>query len=362
MSFSFNHKHGHPNETEHNHDHTHVDEQSHSFNHGWIGWILDFIHPVHEHSLSINDPALATGRGIRAIKISLAGLLLTALFQAGVVLASGSMALLADTLHNFADAFTAIPLWLAFWLSGRARNRRYTYGYGRAEDLVGAAIILIIFFSALEILYQSYDRIINPRVIEHVGWVAAAALIGFVGNEGVAIFRLRTGREIQSAALVADGMHARVDGFTSLGVLAGVIGVWAGFPLADALVGFGLGFVILAVALQAGRDIWFRLMDATDPQLITRIEQVSANVPGVIGVGSVYGRWLGHRQFVELSVVVDGNLSTCAGHQIGEAVRHALLHALPAAAEVIVHIDPFEATAGCEHRLSAHHFGAGSLL
>ncbi len=136
-----------------------------------------------------------------------------------MVLISGSVALLADTIHNFSDALTAVPLWIAFALGRRAASRRYTYGYGRAEDVAGVVIVGMIFFSALVAAYESYQKIVNPQPLSNLGWVMVAAVVGFLGNEAVAIFRIRIGREIGSAALIADGQHARVDGITSLAVL-----------------------------------------------------------------------------------------------------------------------------------------------
>jgi len=336
----------------HQHDDTHDHPHDHP---GGLSGILRHGAHSHGHHAAALDPALATERGIWALKVSLAGLLLTAFFQVGVVVSSGSVALLADTIHNFSDALTAIPLWLAFTLSRRARDRRYTYGYGRAEDLAGAAIVALIFLSALEVFYQSFQKIVQPTPISNLGWVAAAAVIGFAGNELVAILRMRVGRDIGSAALVADGLHSQVDGFTSLGVLAGVVGVWLGFPLADPLVGFGIGAAILLIAWGAARDMGRRLMDATDPQVTALVEQTAAAVPGVLAVHDVRVRWLGHRQHAELHITVDGQLPTTDSHRIGEAVRHELFHALPALQEVTVHIDPVEDRPGDEHLLTAHH-------
>ncbi len=309
-------------------------------------------HEVQEAAL---DPALWSKRGIRAVKVSLAGLLLTALFQVAIVAMSGSVALLADTIHNFSDALTSIPLWLAFSLSRRGRNRRYTYGYGRAEDLAGAFVVLVIFASALIVLVESIQKMIDPQPIAHLGWVAAAAIIGFAGNEMVALFRIRVGRQIHSAALVADGLHSRADGFTSLGVLAGALGVALGFSIADPLVGIAIGVAILGVAGGAAREIGYRLMDAVDPAVCDLIERTARSVAGVMGVHEVAVRWVGHRQRAEVHVVVDGNMPTSESHRVAEDVRHALFHALPALVDVTVHIDPGESASGAMHRTTEHH-------
>ena len=241
----------------------------------------------HGHQQAALDPNLATDRGVWALKISLAGLLVTATFQVFVVIISGSVALLADTIHNFSDALTAIPLGLAFWLSRRARNRRYTYGYGRAEDIAGVIIVLMIAFSAGEAIYQSILKIINPQPINNLGWVAAAAIIGFIGNELVAVFRIRVGKEIGSAALVADGYHARTDGFTSLAVLAGAIGVWLGFPLLDPIIGLGIGIAILGIVWKSAQDMWHRMMDAVNLKFMRSSKEILKN------------DWISHEQIFQ---------------------------------------------------------------
>src|SRR5712691_5006697 len=185
----------------------------------------------HGHSHGLVDASIvATGRGLWALKWSFGGLMATALLQAVVVALSGSVALLADTIHNFADAATAIPLGVAFMLVRRGATRRFTYGLGRVEDLAGLMIVATITASALVASYEAIRRLVQPQAVEMLWAVMVASVIGFVGNEAVAVFRIRVGRQIGSAALVADGYHARIDGWTSLAVLVGAIGVWAGYP------------------------------------------------------------------------------------------------------------------------------------
>lgn len=289
------------------------------------------------------------------MKVSLVALLITAFFQVGVVAISGSVALLADTLHNFSDALTAIPLGLAFMLARRASNRRYTYGYGRAEDLAGVLIVLMIFGSALLVFYQSIQKMINHQVMTNIGWVAVAAVIGFAGNELVAIFRIRVGREIGSAALIADGLHARTDGLTSLAVLAGAIGVWLGFPLADPLMGFAIGVAILVIVWGAAREMWLRMMDATDPAAVQHIEKLAGEINGVLGVHDVTLRWLGHRQRGKLHITVNCEQTTLESHRIAENVRHTLFHNFPALVEMTVHVDPCECDQAVDYHPTAHH-------
>lgn len=333
------------------------DDHDHEHDHGRSGnslvdWFRHQLMPhSHGHQAAALDVALSTERGLWAVQVSLIGLLATALFQVFVVVISGSVALLADTIHNFSDALTAIPLGLAFMLARRARNSRYTYGYGRAEDIAGTIIVLMIFASAVEVFYQSARKFIQPEPVGNLGWVAAAAVIGFLGNELVAAFRIRIGRQIGSAALVADGMHARTDGFTSLAVLAGVVGVWLGFPLADPLVGLGIGIAILFIVWESARDMYYRVMDAVDPQITALVEKTVAKVPDVMAVQDVRIRWVGHRQRAELHITVDCQMTTCDSHEVAEAVRHDLFHELPALVDVTIHVDPCE----CDYCDETHH-------
>src|SRR5215211_268054 len=346
------HPHG-PNHEEHDHDHE--KEHSHS-NNPVIAWLQHLFMPhSHGHQQAALDPNLATDRGMWALKISLIALLVTAIFQVVIVAISGSVALLADTIHNFSDALTAIPLGFAFWLSRRARNKRYNYGYGRAEDIAGVIIVLMIAFSAGEAIYQALRRFIDPQPITNLGWVAAAAIIGFLGNELVAIFRIRVGKEIGSAALIADGYHARTDGFTSLAVLAGAIGVWFGFPLLDPIIGLGIGAAILGIVWKSAQEMWHRMMDAVDPEIHDEFKHTASHVPGVMDVHGTAIRWLGHRLYGEMHITVDCQLSTLHSHFIAEEVRHRLFHTLPALVEVVVHTDPCECDESIDYHPTKHH-------
>ncbi len=301
------------------------------------------------------DAALATDRGIRAVKISLVILLLTALFQVAVVFASGSVALLADTIHNFSDALTAVPLGLAFTLSRRARNTRFTYGYGRAEDIAGVVIVIMILVSSAEAIYQSILKLIHPQPISNLLWVGVAAVIGFLGNEYVALFRIRTGREIGSAALVADGTHARIDGFTSLAVLVGALGASAGVPILDPLIGLAIGIGILFIVWDSAREIAYRVMDAVDPAVPALITAAAHATPGVMDVHDIAVRWVGHRQRTEFHITVDCQISTCESHQIAESLRHRLFHSMPALVDATVHVDPCQCDRCGDPHPTAHH-------
>lgn len=312
-------------------------------------------HHHHDHSHGVVDPIiLSSERGIWAVKWSLLGLLVTGAIQVVVVVLSGSVALLADTVHNFGDALTAIPLWIAFRLGRREPTRRFTYGLGRVEDLAGLAIVLTILGSAAFAAYESIDRFFNPRDIKNLWVVAVAAVVGFAGNEAVAHFRIKVGREIGSAALVADGYHARVDGLTSLAVLAGALGVWLGFPLADPIVGLIITAAILRIVWESGKSVFTRLLDGVDPDVIAEIDHAVSHVPGVREVTGVRVRWLGHRLHAELSLSVCADLSVEEGHEIAVEARHQLLHHLKYLSDATIHVDPEHASGGEYHCIEGH--------
>ena len=354
------HDHDHNEKSEHDHADPTATHDDHDHDHnegGFLGRLLGGVIHTHAHE---GEGGLSgrymeeSQRGIWALKVSLVGLGLTAVFQLVIAIISGSAGLLADTIHNFSDALTAIPLWLAFAISQRQANRRYTYGYGRAEDLAGLFVVLMIALSSLVALYESVVKLLNPQPITNLEWVVMAAIVGFIGNEAVAWFRIKVGREIGSAALIADGQHARVDGLTSLAVLVGAIGVLLGFPQADPIVGLLITIAIIFILKDATVTMYRRMMDAVEPELVDKLEKEAGQVAGVVAVHSVRGRWLGHKLFAELSIEVDGNLSTTASHQLGEEVRHKLWHSLPRLADVIIHVDPAETSSS--HTDAAHHF------
>jgi cation diffusion facilitator family transporter len=270
------------------------------------------------------------------------------------VLLSGSVALLSDTIHNFGDAATAIPLGIAFALTRLGVSRRFTFGYGRVEDLAGVVIVLIILFSAVVAGYQALERLISPQSVGFLWMVAAASLVGFIGNEAVAVFRIRVGREIGSAALVADGYHARTDGWTSLTVLAGAVGVWLGYPLADPIVGLLIAGAILVIVWQSGKAVFTRLLDGVEPEAIEEIRHAASQVPGVEDVSEVRARWLGHRLHAEVNVAVNPDLSVAEGHAIAREVHHQLLHHLSYLSGAVIHIDPVQEAGEEHHRVAAH--------
>ncbi|MFQ4149524.1 cation diffusion facilitator family transporter [Arthrobacter sp. LAPM80] len=287
-----------------------------------------FVPHTHDAVDSIDDALESSVQGVRALKISLFIMLGTTVLQFLVVLISGSVALLADTIHNFSDALTAVPLWIAFILGRRAATRRYTFGYGRAEDLAGLFIVAVVALSAVVAAWQSVDRLFQPQPLHNLWWVLAAGVIGFAGNEAVAVYRIRVGRQIGSAALVADGVHARIDGFTSLAVVLGAGGVMLGFPLADPIVGLLISAAIIALLWGTVKSIGRRLMDGIEPELVDRAEVALAGTPGVLAVNNLQLRWVGHRlQGAATVVVADTMLSKVA--ETIHAAEHRLVHALP---------------------------------
>jgi cation diffusion facilitator family transporter len=313
----------HVSGNEHGHEHEH----EHEHGHGLRGFLHElFVPHTHDAADAVDDALEASAQGVRAVKISLFVLLATTVLQFLVVLISGSVALLADTIHNFSDALTAVPLWVAFLLARRGATRRYTYGFGRAEDLAGLFIVAVVALSAVLAAWQSVERLINPRSLDNLWWVVAAGLVGFAGNEAVAIYRIRIGQRIGSAALVADGVHARTDGFTSLAVVIGALGVMLGFPLADPIIGILISAAILVLLWGTVRSIGRRLMDGIEPGLVETAEHALLHVPGIAEVTSLRLRWVGHRLHGDATVRVADMPLTEADRVATEAMAQVKAH------------------------------------
>lgn len=356
-------RHEHPDEHAHEHDHDrdheHVGDNDEGHEHGkrrFGSALRHALFPYSHDTVDQVDPALETSAdGIRALRISLFVLGSTAMAQAVVVGFTGSVALLGDTMHNVADALTAVPLWFAFTVGRRPPNRRYTYGYGRAEDVAGIAIVLTIAASAILAGYEAVDRLLHPSDVRHVPWLVVAALVGFAGNEIAARVRINAGRRIGSAALIADGLHARTDGFTSLAVLFGALGVAVGVEQADPVIGLLISLAIARVLAQATKGIYYRLMDAVDPAILEHARDVVSAEPGVENVDDLRLRWIGHRLRAEVEVAVDPALALDEAHEIAHRVHHALLHGVARLDEVIVHPSPVSREGFDAHASLAHH-------
>jgi cation diffusion facilitator family transporter len=201
--------------------------------------------PGHTHSHGHVDPSIVRSRaGLRAVGVSFAVLALTAAAQTVIYALTTSVALLADLIHNFGDASTAIPLGLAFFFRS-----------ARGERFAGLAVVFAIFASACVALVQTILRFIHPHSLSHLWWLAAAGVIGYAGNEIAAQIRTRAGKRLDSPALVADGNHARVDGFVSLGVLGSAIAVALGAPIADPIIGLAITLVILRITWQSWHTV-----------------------------------------------------------------------------------------------------------
>jgi cation diffusion facilitator family transporter len=352
--------HPHPHAASHGpHDHGPHDYGPHEHATGRAGAVSRVAHALRPHShepADQVDPALeASAEGMRVLWVSLAILAGTAAVQAAVAAASGSVALLGDTLHNAADALTAVPLAVAFIVGRRPPDRRYTYGYGRAEDLAGVVIVVLIAASSALAGYVAVSRLLHPHRVSDLAAVAAAALAGFAGNELAARYRIRAGRRIGSAALVADGLHARTDGLASLGVLAGAGGVALGWNWADPVVGLAITVLLLGVLWQAAREIYRRLMDAVDPELVDQAERALRGTPGVLGTGQVRLRWIGHRLHAEAEITVSGEITAIEAHRVAVSAEHHLLHALPRLSAALVHADPEPRQGVDDHAVLASH-------
>ncbi|MBL8160354.1 MAG: cation transporter [Anaerolineae bacterium] len=356
------HDHGHSHDV-HDHDHPHAKHQEHEHAHGASIWaqigaalhLPGFAH-THDHgeivrSVSPEDNNLA----IRTVWLALLALGATTVIQVFIVVASGSVALLADTVHNLGDALNSIPLLIAFYLARRAANRRYTYGFNRAEDIAGILIVVSIAFSAAYILWESVQKLINPQPLTNLPWVAAAAIVGFIGNEIVALLQIRVGRKIGSEAMIADGLHARTDGLTSLAVLVAVAGAALGFPIVDPLVGLLIGITIVFITRDAAIAVWYRLMDAVDPRMVEQVEKSIREHHEVRAIQRLQMRWLGHQLYVEGVLELDPALSFAQSAEIADHVRHHLHHILPRMSKATISAVPWDADARSHSRESEHH-------
>ncbi len=345
----------HPSPHDHDHDHHHHD---HDHDHSLWERVASALHIPgysHEHaSPTAEQTFFDNNLGIRTVWLALVILFITTLLQIGVVILSQSVALLGDTVHNLGDSLNSIPLLFAFYLARRAATRRYNYGYTRAEDVAGILIVFSIAFSAFFIFKESIERFLNPQPLTHLGWLAVAAVIGFLGNEAVALIQIRVGKQISSAAMIADGLHARTDGLTSLAVLLAAGGAALGYPIFDPIIGLFIGVVILFITWDASKKVWYRLMDAVEPEYVDNAEKTLQRHKMVRQVHRVRLRWMGHRLHAEVQIGLDAHLTTAESHHIAEELRHDLFHTLPNLSEAMVHVEPWLPLEQ-SHHLTIHH-------
>lgn len=335
------HGHGHS----HDHDHDHGHDHDHDHDSGLLGRLTHAASELlgghsHDSAEQVDEALEANAAGRRALWISLLALGVTAGVQAVIVSFTGSVALLGDALHNVADALTAVPLLIAFGLARRPANDRYTYGYGRAEDVGGLFVVAMIALSSALAAYEAVNRLLHPQAVTNLWAVAAAAVVGFLGNEIVARYRIQVGRRIGSAALVADGLHARADGFTSLAVLLGAGGVAVGWDWADPVVGLLITVAILGVLRSAVGQVGARLMDAVDPTLVEAARSALGTVDGLYDVEDLRLRWIGHSLRAEASISVDPELTVGEAHDVAHHAEAHLLTYVRRLSAATVHVSP----------------------
>lgn len=359
----YDHEHHDQGHDGHSHEHDHDDHgHDHREGSGIWGVLAGALHlPGYSHTheqTAANDALFSSDLAVRTVRWAFVFLAATTLIQFVIYLSSGSVALLADTVHNLGDALNSLPLWIAFALIRRSANRRYTYGYGRAEDLAGVLIVASIVFSAGYIVWESVQKLINPQPLTHLGWVAAAALVGFVGNEAVALVQIRVGRQIGSEAMTADGQHARIDGLTSLAVLVAVAGTWLGFPIVDPIVGLLIGIVIVFITRDAAVAMWHRLMDAVDPAVVEKAVQVLGSHEEVRQVVRIQMRWVGHQLHASATLALDENLDLSASERITDHIRHHLLHEIPHLYDGLISVVPWRGVGAVYGEETGHHAGS----
>ena len=352
------HDHSHHHSQGHSHTHHHGHgHHGHSHDHGGLwGTIAAIMHigHSHDHGELAADKAFTDNKlGIRVVWLALLSLGITSVLQIIIVILSGSVALFADTVHNVGDGLNSVPLLVAFYLARRVATRRYSFGFARAEDIAGIFIVLSIAFSAAVAIWESIQRFINPEPMTNLSWVAAAAVIGFIGNELVAWLQIGVGRRIGSEALVADGLHARIDGLTSLSVLLAVGGTLIGFPILDPIIGLLIGITILFIVKDATVRMWYRLMDAIEPELMEQADMVIKAQTAVREFRRLRMRWLGHRLQAEIIIAVDAHLTTAESHNVAERLRHDLFHQIPRLSEIMIHTDPWPEMPEKHHELTA---------
>ena len=262
--------------------------------------------------------------------VSAAGLGLTGLVELLLALLTGSVGLLGDAIHNLSDVSTSAVVFLGFRLSRRPPTEKYPYGLERAEDLAGIGIAVVIWMSAAFAGFESVRKLIDHGPTSHVWAGVAGAVAGMAGNQLVARYKLRVGRRINSATLLADARHSWLDALSSAGALAGLIAVALGQPWGDPLAGLLVTAFICHVGYEVTKDVMHRLADGIDPEVITTAEAAAGSVPGVIHAHA-RARWTGRTLRVEIEGWVDPELRARDADAIGRLVADEISRQLPEA-------------------------------
>jgi cation diffusion facilitator family transporter len=264
----------------------------------------------------------------RAVSLSAVGLAVTGLIELALALISGSVGLLGDALHNLSDVSTSLAVFVGFRASRRTATEEYPYGLERAEDLAGVGIAVVIWASAAFAAVESIHKLIHHGGTQYAGWAAGGAVVGIVGNQVVARYKLRIGTRINSHTLVADAKHSWLDALSSAGALAGLIGVLAGVRWADPVAGLVVTAFICHVGWEVTHDVAHRLLDGVDPEIVATAERIAAEVPGVRHAHA-RGRWTGRTLRVEVEGWVDASTAVADADDLGRLVSERLAPELP---------------------------------
>jgi len=278
----------------------------------------------------VRDDADERRQANRALAVSAAGLGLTGLAELLVALLTGSVGLLGDAIHNLSDVSTSAVVFLGFRLSRRPPTERYPYGLERAEDLAGIGIAAVIWISAAFAGFESVRKLIDHGHTAHVAAGIAGAVLGIAGNQLVARYKLRVGRRINSATLIADARHSWLDALSSAGALAGLIAVAFGQPWGDPLAGLLVTAFICHVGYEVTKDVVHRLADGVDPDVITTAEAAAGSVPGVVHAHA-RARWTGRTLRVEVEGWVDPELTAAGADALGRRVADQISREIPEA-------------------------------
>lgn len=269
----------------------------------------------------------------RAVGVSAAGLAVTGGIELALAIFTGSVALLGDALHNLSDVSTSFVVFFGFRVSKRRPSARYGYGYERAEDIAGLGVALVIFASAIFAGYVSYQKFVSGAGTAHLTVAMVAAVIGMIGNLGVAQYKRVVARRIQSVTMQAEATHSWLDTLSSLGALVGLIGVSLGFRWADPVAGFAVTLFILHVAYEVTSEIVHHLMDGVDPDHVEAARRAVTALPGIQSA-TVRGRWMGRSLVVEVEGTLDGGTALHAAQKRTAAVERAVFSAVPEARRV----------------------------